>query len=298
MPKAPDPTPFSSRLPSYQERLESYLESFLPPADATPGRLHEAIRYATLGGGKRIRPLLLYASGEVCRVHADELDPAAAALEAIHTYSLVHDDLPDMDDDDLRRGKPAVHLAYDPATAILVGDALQSWAFGQLAKAAPAVSRAWLRLLADAAGSLGMCGGQCLDIEGEVRSLALEDLQKMYRRKTGALISASVMMATNCREDLNPEICGALQLYAEKLGLAFQIQDDILDVEASSQQLGKPQGSDARQGKSTFVSLLGLDEARLQADQAYRQACNALDRLGDRAEPLIYLASYLVNRTH
>lgn len=298
MRKVAAPPSFAERLPAYRKRVEAWLDARLPAPEAPAGRLHEAVRYALLGKGKRMRPLLLYAAGEVCGLDAEQLDPAAAALEAIHTYSLVHDDLPDMDDDDLRRGRPTVHLAYDPATAILVGDALQSWAFGQLAEAAPEVGRAWLRLLAEASGALGMCAGQQLDMAGEHRSLSLSELRQLHRLKTGALISAAVMMAAACRTDLDEQTTGALQLYAEKAGLAFQIHDDVLDVALESGQLGKPQGSDSRRGKATFVSLLGLEAAQREAEATHREACDALRPLGARAEPLLYLADYIIRRNH
>lgn len=292
----PDMQPFASRMDLYRARLQNYLDLQLPPPDQTPARLHQAMRYALLGEGKRLRPLLLYACGEVTGVSADQLDPAAAAIEAMHAYSLVHDDLPDMDDDDLRRGKPTVHLAFDPATAILTGDALQSWAFEQLTRAQPEICHSWLLLLATAGGSAGMCAGQCLDIENAGENPSLARLQQMHQLKTGALISASVMMAAACQPDLDQTTSDALQLYAEKTGLAFQIQDDLLDVEASSRQMGKRQGSDARQEKPTFASLLGIREARRQAELVCGQACDALHFLGDQAEPLLYLADCMVHR--
>ena len=290
-----------ARVRGYQSRVQTVLGTVLPAADLTPQRLHAAQRYAVLSGGKRLRPLLVYCTGEAIGVSADALDAPAAAVELIHSYSLVHDDLPAMDDDDLRRGQPTTHRAFDEATAILAGDALQVLAFSLLARdrATGVSSEARLKMiqiLADASGTEGMAGGQALDLSAVGRSLSLQDLEAMHRLKTGALIRASVLLAAACAPDLTPADWNALDGYAQDIGLAFQIQDDILDVEGSTQDLGKTIGADAARAKPTYPSILGLEPAKLRARELQRRACERLMPFGARGQTLAWLASYAVDR--
>ena len=290
-----------ARLGGYQSRVHGVLERVLPPDDVTPQRLHAAQRYAVLGGGKRLRPLLVYCTGEALGVSPAALDAPAAAVELIHSYSLVHDDLPAMDDDDLRRGQPTTHRAFDEATAILAGDALQVLAFSLLARdRAPGVSFEarvkMIQILADASGTTGMAGGQALDLAAVGRKLGLEDLEEMHRLKTGALIRASVLMAAACAADLSSTQWDALDGYAQDIGLAFQIQDDILDVEGSTEDLGKTTGADAARSKPTYPSILGLDAAKVRARDLERRARERLAPFGERAQVLTWLASYVVER--
>jgi geranylgeranyl pyrophosphate synthase len=289
-----------ARLRDYQARVHRVLEGVLPPADVSPQRLHAAQRYAVLGGGKRLRPLLVYCTGEALGIAADALDAPAAAVELIHSYSLVHDDLPAMDDDDLRRGQPTTHRAFDEATAILAGDALQVLAFSLLARdrAAGVSSEARLKMiqiLADASGTAGMAGGQALDLSAVGRNLSLEDLEAMHRLKTGALIRASVLLAAACA-DLRDAEWNALDGYAQDIGLAFQIQDDILDVEGSTEALGKTAGADAARAKPTYPSVLGLAAAKKRAHDLRQRACDRLAAFGARAQVLAWLAAYVVER--
>ncbi|MEW6729096.1 MAG: (2E,6E)-farnesyl diphosphate synthase [Pseudomonadota bacterium] len=280
-------------------RVEAALERALP-AEPTPSplaRLVEAMRYAVLGPGKRVRPFLVYAAGELTGADAAVLDAPACALELIHAYSLVHDDLPAMDDDDLRRGRPTCHRAFDEATAILVGDALQTRAFELLAEAPglPAETRlAMIATLARAAGHRGMVGGQAIDLAAIGQQPELAALERMHRMKTGALIEASVILGALAGQ-ANEAMRDALTRYARAIGLAFQVRDDILDVTADSQTLGKTQGKDAARDKPTYVSLLGLDAAQALAGELRDEALAALDGL-PRAEPLRLLARYIVER--
>ena len=267
----------------------------------SPQRLHAAQRYAVLGGGKRLRPLLVYCTGEALGIHASALDAPAAAVELIHSYSLVHDDLPAMDDDDLRRGQPTTHRAFDEATAILAGDALQVLAFSLLARdrAAGVSSEARLKMiqiLADASGTAGMAGGQALDLSAVGRNLDLEELEAMHRLKTGALIRASVLLAAACAPGLTAAEWDALDGYSQDIGLAFQIQDDILDVEGNTEDLGKTIGADAARAKPTYPSVLGLEAAKTRARELQRRACDRLALFGGRAQVLAWLASYVVER--
>jgi farnesyl diphosphate synthase len=268
-----------------------------------PQRLHEAMRYASLEGGKRVRALLVYAAGAAVGAADTDLDAPACAVELVHAYSLVHDDLPAMDDDDLRRGKPTCHRAYDEATAMLAGDALQSLAFEVLAAApagavAPARRVEMLRTLAVASGSLGMAGGQAIDLAAVGRPLGLEALETMHRMKTGALIRASVRLGALACPDTGEAALRRLERYAECIGLAFQIRDDILDVEASTQDLGKQQGADAALGKPTYTSLLGLAEAKDRAADLHREAISALEPFDSGAALLRELAGFIVSRGH
>ena len=283
-----------------QARMEGALSRLLPAAQVAPARLHEAMRYAALDGGKRVRPLLAFAAGEVTQAPPEKLEIAAAAVELIHAYSLVHDDLPCMDDDVLRRGKPTVHVEYDEATALLVGDALQTLAFQLLAEHRLASDAArqleMVKLLAHAAGSRGMAGGQQIDLESTGKTLTLPELEFMHIHKTGALIRAAVLLGAACGEPLGEAPRAKLDHYAKALGLAFQVVDDLLDAEASTATLGKTAGKDSRQGKSTYVSLLGTHRTRQLAQELRAEALSALEGLGSRAGRLSSLADFVVLR--
>ena len=278
------------------ERVDAVLDGVLPRVQLIEP-LPDAMRYAVLGGGKRIRPRLVYAAGRLAGASPESLDPAAAAVELIHAYSLIHDDLPAMDDDDLRRGRPTVHRRFDEATAILAGDALQALAFEVIADAEvdAASARAWVRLLANAAGHDGMVGGQVLDLAGEDRALDQSELEALHRRKTGALIHAAVMMG-GVAGHLDAEELASLGRFGADIGLAFQVHDDVLDATTTTEVLGKPQGSDVRQGKSTYVSLLGIENARRHARAVYQGACSHLAVFGSRADALLAIAEHIVSR--
>jgi farnesyl diphosphate synthase len=280
-------------------RTEATLAAALPDPHLPPRRLHEAMRYAVLGGGKRMRPRLVYATGRLLGAEDARMDAPAAAVELIHAYSLVHDDLPAMDDDALRRGRPTVHVAFDEATAILVGDALQTLAFDVLLKA-PATAElrlAWATALTEASGAAGMCGGQALDIDATGQAQSLQQLQHMHGLKTGALIRASVRMGA-LAGGAEPVTLQQLDAFATDLGVAFQVRDDILDVEASSEQLGKTAGKDAANDKSTYPALLGLDGARRTLSELSERMQAALTPFGERAAPLAALARLAVERRH
>ena len=282
-----------------QAHIEQALDSLLPAQGAAPARLHEAMRYTVLGGGKRVRPLLVYAAGGVFGADMNALARAAAAVEMIHAYSLVHDDMPCMDDDALRRGKPTVHVAYDEATALLVGDALQAQAFMVLAEEhtiPPARQVAMLRVLAGAAGSGGMCGGQAIDLDSVGVSLSLVQLERMHQLKTGALLRASVMLGALAGRDVTEEERTALDTYSNAIGLAFQVVDDVLDATADSATLGKTAGKDAAANKPTYVSILGLEESQLLAEKLRRGAHEALAPFGDKALRLRDIADLIVQR--
>lgn len=285
-----------------QARTERALEQVLPPADKPPKRLHEAMRYAVLGGGKRLRPLLVYSTGMALGASEAVLDAPASAVELIHAYSLVHDDLPSMDNDDLRRGRPTCHKAFDEATALLVGDALQSLAFRILAdptSGLPASNQIkMLMLLAEAAGSRGMAGGQAIDLESVGQLLTLAELETMHRLKTGALIRASVLLGAWCHPTIDPHTLENLDRFAQCIGLAFQIQDDVLDVESDTATLGKPQGSDKARDKPTYPSLLGLPQAKAKAQSLLEQAHQALRAVDAPTEHLEWLADFVVQRRH
>jgi farnesyl diphosphate synthase len=290
---------FSARSSAWTLRVEAALERALPSPRSQPQRLHAAMRHAAMAGGKRMRPLLVYAAGTLFDADESQLDAPASAVELIHSYSLVHDDLPAMDDDDLRRGQPTVHIAFDEATAILAGDALQTLAFEVLAQAgAPAALRVeWLATLAAATGAAGMCGGQALDIDATGASQALEALQRMHALKTGALIRAAVRMgaATGAAD---ADALAQLDRFAAALGLAFQVRDDILDVEASSEQLGKTAGKDAAQAKSTYPALLGMAGAKAKLDELASVMQTALAPFGPRADSLKALGELAINRSY
>ncbi|HJT62147.1 MAG TPA: farnesyl diphosphate synthase [Burkholderiales bacterium] len=279
--------------------MESVLAHLLPPATVAPVRLHEAMRHASLEGGKRVRPLLAFAAGEVSGAATGRVEIAAAAVEMIHAYSLVHDDLPCMDDDVLRRGKPTVHVQYDEATALLVGDALQSLAFQLLSEHKladdPRLQLEMVKTLAAAAGSRGMAGGQQLDLEATGKTLSLPELELMHIHKTGAVIRAAVLLGFSCGKVSEAEM-QKLDKYAKAIGLAFQVVDDLLDAEASTATLGKTAGKDAKHGKATYVSLMGLARARELAEELRAQAQAALGGLGAPARRLSELADFIVLR--
>jgi farnesyl diphosphate synthase len=288
---------FQEWLSNHSGRAERALDGLLDSAQTTPNRLHEAMRYAAQGGGKRIRPLLVYAAGSLGDAKAQALDAAAVAIECIHAYSLVHDDLPCMDDDDLRRGRPTVHKAFDEATALLVGDALQTRAFEVLANAQCEVDVRLLMIssLAAASGSRGMAGGQAIDLESVGKTLDLVGLKQMHAMKTGALLSCAVELG-GIAAHLNPTQMAQLQKYSTALGLAFQIVDDVLDATADSQTLGKTAGKDAAANKPTYVTLMGLDYAQQQAKDLQETAIASLADFGSKADALKDLALLVVNR--
>jgi len=294
---------FDRQLDTWRERIETELERRLPQASARPTRLHEAMRYAVLGAGKRIRPALVYATACTLGLSEAVVDSAACAIEFVHAYSLVHDDLPAMDDDDLRRGRPTCHKAFDEATAILVGDSLQALAFQALATESGLPRDAQVRLqlvelLAAASGTAGMAGGQALDLEASGKRLTLAEVEEMHARKTGALIHASVMMAAACVTDLSDSVRRALDSYARDLGLAFQIQDDLLDIEGDATVLGKATGADVEHGKPTYPAIAGVEAARAKMMTLHARALEALDVIGPAAAPLAALCDWLVLRKH
>ncbi len=292
---------FQHRVSDYIDRVSRKLDVVLPSASEQPERLHAAMRYAVFNGGKRIRPLLVYATGECLDVPVDRLDAPAAAIELIHAFSLVHDDLPAMDDDDLRRGKPTVHRAYDEATAILAADAMQPLAFSVLAEidGVPAQARARLvRLVADACGSIGMTGGQSIDLASEGQVLEAAEIEHMYALKTGALIHASVMSAVILADDIAADRAAALDSFSRAVGVAFQIRDDLLDIEGETDIIGKPAGSDAGLQKATYPALLGAEESRRRCDELLDGAFQDLGALGDASAPLKWLARFIVERAN
>jgi farnesyl diphosphate synthase len=296
MSAAPD---FQAWVKDVQAAAEADLDRFLPPASQAPTKLHEAMRYTALGGGKRVRPLLVHAAGALFGADADALARAASAVEMIHVYSLVHDDMPCMDDDALRRGKPTVHVAYDEATALLVGDALQAQAFDVLAgtTTVPAARTvAMVRLLAEAAGSAGMCGGQAIDLDSVGLSLTLEQLERMHQLKTGAMLRVSVLLGALAGRDLASHEREALAEYSRAIGLAFQVVDDVLDATADSATLGKTAGKDAADNKPTYVSILGLAPSQALAEQLRQQAHDALAPFGEQALRLREIADLIVQR--
>lgn len=290
------------RLHSFQQRINQVLETTIAERRNTmPERLFDAINYSVLDAGKRLRPALTYAVGESLGTPLSLLDAPAAAIELIHCYSLVHDDLPAMDDDDLRRGKPTTHIAFDEATAILVGDALQAMAFDLLSQATEltcAQRLEMIRVLSRAAGANGMVAGQMRDMMAEHTPLTIDELRRLHQQKTGALIEAAVSFGGLASTQANEAILHGLERYGAHLGLAFQIQDDILDVTETSAQLGKPQGSDERNDKTTFVSLLGLTEAKNEALKHVSLAKSVLQECRLQSNLLTDLCDYIVERTH
>jgi geranylgeranyl pyrophosphate synthase len=293
--------PLADRLAGYSQQVDAQLEHILPPASGPAERLFAAMRYSVFNGGKRLRPALCFAAADAIGVSNINTTKVAAAVEMIHAYSLIHDDLPAMDNDDLRRGKPTCHIQFDEATAILAGDALQSLAFQQLTKLTDISSDSKVELmsiLASYSGCSGMAAGQAIDLAATGQTLDIDQLDTMHRHKTGALIEASLLMGAITAGGASQAQLSALRDFAHAIGLAFQVQDDILDVESSTEQLGKQQGSDAANNKSTYTSLLGLERARNQAASLYQQSIDSLEVFADRAEPLRQLASFIVNRAY
>lgn len=285
---------------SRQARIETSLETFLPSAKFSPERLHDAMRYAVLGGGKRIRPLLAYAAGELSMADEERVTIAAIAVELIHAYSLVHDDLPCMDDDVLRRGKPTCHLEYNEAIALLVGDSLQSLAFQLLAEYrladTPQVQLEMIKRLAQAAGSRGMAGGQAVDLASIGKTLSLPELEFMHIHKTGSLIRAAVMIGASCGNSLNDLQLKNLDHFAKNIGLAFQVVDDVLDTEATTATLGKTAGKDAENNKPTYVSILGVNQARELAEELRHDAYQSLEHFGTTAIRLRQVTDFIIQR--
>jgi geranylgeranyl pyrophosphate synthase len=280
--------------------LEQLLADALSIDDVAPSRLHEVMRYSALAGGKRIRPILVYASGEALKTPIAALDRIAVAVECVHAYSLVHDDLPAMDDDDLRRGIPTAHKAFDEATAILAGDALQAFAFEWLSEPIEGISASsQLRLiqgLSAAAGSRGMVGGQAIDLASVGQQLTEQQLEVMHAHKTGALINACVLLPSYCTETVTEQQRDSLTRYAAAIGLAFQVQDDILDVESDTATLGKQQGADIAANKPTYPSILGMDGAKQKLRELHQDAFGALDVFGSEADLLRDIARFIVQR--
>ena len=296
-----DTPDMAARLDGYRRRVAAALEARLPGTDVTPPRLRDAMHYCVLGEGKRIRPVLVYTTGDVLGVPIEQLDGPACAIELIHAYSLVHDDLPAMDDDDLRRGRPTCHRAFDEATAILVGDVLQVLAFKILSSdpamtADPARRLRMIDVLAEASGARGMAGGQAIDLAAAGGRLELPELERMHRLKTGALIRASVMLAALSAPALDTARLDDLDRYAGAVGLAFQIRDDILDVEGDAATLGKSPGADQARLKPTFPSVAGMPAAKRRAAELHREALGALAGFDASADPLRWLAAYVVDR--
>jgi farnesyl diphosphate synthase len=293
-------TDFQAWYSALQARMEAVLSALLPAAEIAPQRLHQAMRYAVLGGGKRVRPLLAFAAAQISGAAAQRVEIAAAAVEMIHAYSLVHDDLPCMDDDQLRRGKPTCHVEFDEATALLVGDALQTQAFQLLAQHeladTPATQLEMLKTLALASGSRGMAGGQAIDLESVGKALSVPELEFMHIHKTGALIRAAVRLGALCGQPLGQRESAALEHYAKCIGLAFQVVDDILDAESSTATLGKTAGKDAEQNKPTYVTLLGAAAARTFADELHHDAIQSLEVFDGKAARLSQLADFIVKR--
>ena len=294
------PADFQSWVSARQTRIEALLEQVLPAPRIVPGRLHSAMRYAVLGAGKRVRPLLAFAAGELADADLERVAVAGTAVELIHAYSLVHDDLPCMDDDVLRRGKPTCHVEYDEATALLVGDALQSLAFQLMGEYRltddPTAQLEMVKLLAAASGSRGMAGGQAIDLDSVGRKLTVPELELMHIHKTGALIRASALLGARCGTALDPEELGHLDTFAKLVGLAYQVVDDVLDAEAPTATLGKTAGKDALANKPTYVSALGVAESRRFAEELRHDALQALQGFGERAVRLRQLADFIVLR--
>ena len=293
---------FSKQVLLYQQSVESALDLWLPDAVLPPKSLHEAMRYSVLAEGKRIRPILLYATGQAFGVELTSLDGPACSVEIIHAYSLIHDDLPSMDNDDLRRGRPTCHKAFGEATAILAGDALQTLAFQILAtdpniKISDSQRLEMIRTLALASGSKGMAGGQAIDLAAVGKKLDITELENMHTHKTGALIKASVQIGALSTKNTNETLFTAISDYAKYIGIAFQVKDDILDIESDTSTLGKPQGSDVSMNKPTYPDLLGLDGAKEMASKLHHKAIKCLDVFDEKAKMLRQIADYIINRS-
>lgn len=294
-------TPFAEFLSTSQQRVDRQLDTLLPDDEGSASQLFAALRYSVFSGGKRIRPVLAYAAAHALGSINQDTDRVAAAVELVHAYSLIHDDLPAMDDDDLRRGKPTCHIAFDEATAILAGDALQTLAFEQLTtlqNTSPKTTLHIIASLAKAAGVRGMVAGQAIDIAAVNGTPTLEELEHMHHQKTGALIVASITMGALSTGNTTEQQLASLTSYGEAIGLAFQVQDDILDVTANTSILGKQQGADQAMNKPTYTSLLGLDGARKKATQLQKNALDALSDFDQHADQLRAIADYIVNRNY
>lgn len=292
-------SPFPEWMVAIQERIEGALSLHLPPEEAIPARLHQAMRYSCLNGGKRVRPLLAFAAGELCQADSRKLEVVSCAVEMIHAYSLVHDDLPCMDNDVLRRGRPTCHVEYGEATALLVGDSLQTLAFELLARedlGDAATQLEMLRVLTHASGSLGMAGGQAIDLDSVGRTLDLPQLELMHALKTGALIRAAVLLGGLCGSPMAGEARSALDRFSRRAGLLFQVVDDILDCTASTVTLGKTAGKDSAADKPTYVGLMGLERARELADDLRAQALESLATFGESAQRLVELTNFITRR--
>ena len=290
-----------SIIKSYGDRVNQQLQLILPAVEGPAERLFSAMRYSVFNGGKRVRPLLCFAAADAIGEATEATATVAASVEMIHAYSLIHDDLPAMDNDNLRRGAPTCHIQFDEATAILAGDALQALSFQTLStlKGLSADTLVeLLRLLSAHSGCSGMAVGQAIDLAATGQSLTLEQLKLMHAHKTGALIEASVVMGAVATGKASPQQLDALTIFARAIGLAFQIQDDIIDVESSTDQLGKQQGSDVANGKATYTSLMGLDEARKEVARLFDTSIDSLDIFDERADPLRFIASFIVNRAY
>jgi len=294
---------FASLVAGYQQRVNEALDSWLPPGTVNPMRLHQAMRYAVLAPGKRVRPILVYATAEALGIDLQKVDGVACAVEIIHAYSLIHDDLPAMDDDDLRRGRPTCHRQFDEATAILAGDALQALAFYIISHDPQMTGDARARLtmienLAMFSGSRGMAGGQAIDLEAVGRSLNIAELETMHIHKTGALIRTCIQLAALSADGLGEDRFRALDSYAKCIGLSFQVQDDILDVTGDTATLGKTQGSDSARNKPTFPSIIGLAASQEKAQELHRQALQSLSIFAEEADVLRYISAWFVQRTN
>ena len=292
---------FESLVDDFQRRVDATLDKWLPQAELNPTRLHQAMRYAVLAPGKRVRPILVYATASALGINLQQVDGAACAVEIIHAYSLIHDDLPAMDDDDLRRGRPTCHRQFDEATAILAGDALQALAFYIISHDASMTENATARLqmiekLSLFSGSRGMAGGQAIDLEAVGKTLNIAELETMHIHKTGALIRTCVQLAAHSTDKLNTEQLKALDSYAKCIGLSFQVQDDILDVTGDTATLGKTQGSDSERNKPTFPSVIGLQASHEKAQELHQNALQALSIFGEEADILRYISAWFVER--
>ena len=293
-------TELDQLLHSYTQQVDAQLELIIPQAAGPASKLYKAMRYSVFNGGKRVRPALCFAAADAIGASNSNTAKVAAAVEMIHAYSLIHDDLPAMDDDDLRRGVPTCHIKFDEATAILAGDGLQSLAFKQLTELADLPASINLKLIAilsDLAGCNGMVSGQAVDLASTGKQLSAEELNFMHNHKTGALIEASVVMGALATDQATDTQIEALKQYARAIGLAFQIQDDILDVESSTEELGKNQGSDSANDKATYTSILGLEKARSEAERLYQTSIDALSIFSASADPLRALAKFIVHRS-
>jgi geranylgeranyl pyrophosphate synthase len=291
------------QMQQWQSSVDKVLEHWLPKTNIEPFKLHEAMRYSIFNGGKRVRPVLVYAAGQALGANASLLDHPAAAVECIHAYSLIHDDLPAMDNDDLRRGKPTCHRAFDEATAILAGDALQALAFhiisnGLKDKLSAQQQVEMIDMLAVASGSRGMAGGQAMDLAAVGNKITEAELENMHIHKTGALIRASVMLGAMCGKQTNSDLLGKLDHYGKCIGLAFQIRDDILDETSDTETLGKTQGADRALDKPTYPAILGLEASRELAHELCTDAHATLDDFGQQADTLREIAKYIIDRTH